>query len=171
MKLIVAILSALLTGVCSYAQHQSAIGIDISSAIKTRQIEVSGSYGFGKKWSASYSGDFQIRIPGKETDMEYEEHVSEFNASIEYDFPLDNHHIAVEYWTEQAYEGLYLQIGCRCNNDIQVDCTVGAGFCIHIWKGLSVTLSYMKDLMGSFKAGAPTGKGANITLNWIINKE
>lgn len=168
MKRIVLIIYALTIGISGHAQHQTALGISIGSILMTGQIGIMGSYGFGQRWSASYSGEIAIRTPGREVNVEYEEHISEFSRSSEYETSLQNHHISACYWPDRVYKGLYMEIGFRCKDNMRGDCTLGAGYCIPIWKGLSVTFSYETDLIATFQSGASEGPGANIHINWII---
>ena len=165
------IISALIIGISGYAQHQTSLGISIGSVLKAGQIGIMGSYGFADNWSASYSGEIDIRMPEKKVNPEYEEHISEFGRSSGYDIPLRNHHISASYWPERVFKGLYMEIGFRCKDSIKADCTLGAGYCIPIWKGLSITFSYGTDLIASFESGTSEGWGANIHVNWIIKTE
>ena len=162
-----AIIFTLITGFTCLAQHKVNIGLDIGPILKNGSIGLYAGYGFGK-WSASYSAE--TGIVRKSVDMEYEEHLSEFTETYKSEISICRHQVSVCYWLDETYKGAYLEIGCRSGVKIKADCTLGIGYNIPVWKGLSISLSYDTDLMASIRSGKAEGKGAGLSVCWTIKR-
>ena len=170
MKRISVIIAALLIGTCCTAQHRAAIGTDLGSMIRNGIMNLSAGYGFKERWSVTWKTGIGIGNYTKDEDSEYNEHLSEFVTPRKSRKLIKENCISIQYWFDKAYDGAYLETGCRSGTDIEADCTIGAGYCIHIWKGLTAVLSYETDLLDSFNEDKPTGPGLSIGLRWVITK-
>ncbi|MBO7192622.1 MAG: hypothetical protein J6V17_04455 [Bacteroidales bacterium] len=162
-----AIIFTLITSFTCLAQHKVSIGIDIGQIMNSGNIGLHAGYGFAEKWSASYS--VETDIVKNSTDIEYENHLSEFTEIQSPEISACNHLLSVYYWFDETYKGAYLEFGCRSGEKIRTDCTLGIGYNIPIWKGLSIVLSYGTDLIASMKSGKTEGKGAGLSICWTIS--
>lgn len=168
MKRIYAITFILFMGISVPAQHKGAIGTDLGKMIGNSIINISAGYGFASRWSATWHTEINTEPFCKEADQEHEEHKEEFIEPQERRETTYRNSLSVEYWTYTTYEGFFLKTGCRCGTDLE--CIIGAGYFIPIWRGMKAILSYENDILASLRGGKPTGTGITIGIYWIIQK-
>lgn len=168
MKRISVIFAALLMGTYCLAQHRTAIGTDLGPMIRSGILNLSAGYGFKERWSVTWNTGIGMGNHMKDGDTEYDAHLSEFDMPRESRKQIKESCISIQYWFDRTFDGAYLETGCRSGTDIVADCMIGAGYCIHIWKGLTAVLSYESDLLASLQEEKPTGSGLSIGLRWVI---
>ena len=143
MKALPVIYAILFIGICASAQNRSAaVGIDIGGFIRTGTAEVSGSYGFMGRWSASWTVGIDTGgFPWKEN-LEYREHLAEFEAVQEREKPASICSMQAQYWTSAAYDGPYLEVGISGTKDGKAECSLGFGYFMPVCNRIRAVISY-----------------------------
>ena len=170
MKRISAMIIFIMMGTGVFAQGRSVLGIDIGDMMRNRRMNISAGYGFSDRWSASWKVEIDTDAFATDNDSEYNAHLGEFIGTKEKSGLPCSCCLSVRYWPVHAYEGLYLETGCRYTEDIDTDCIIGAGYFIPITKGLKLALSYETCLTDRFRENRQTGPGITLGLFLIIRK-
>jgi len=158
-KIMMTSIAVFLLGSGCLAQDKASVGMDIMPLINTGSINISGGYGFSRKWSASFSAGIALETAGRTRNKEYEEHLAELDI-----LPHDRQRhdgsfsISLEYWPDGTYEGFFMGAGCRYAVGSPPECIIDIGYSMPVWKGLSSMLSY-----GT--------KGFRLGFRWTIKTE
>ncbi|MBR5835853.1 MAG: hypothetical protein IKY66_06775 [Bacteroidales bacterium] len=168
MKSILTVIFVLLIGECAAAQHKAAAGIDLTGIIRSKSLNISASYGFTESWSASWMSSIDLSLLKDEESQEEEEHRSEFSHTQTEIQMTGSHSLTFQYWPGNVFTGTYMTAGIKRIGDGKTDCIVGAGYCIPVWKGLRMNISYETDIISSFQDKAPTGRGLHIGIQWTL---
>ena len=168
MRSLLAVILVLLTGECAVAQNRYAIGTDLTGIIRTRAVNISAGCGFTENWSVSWASTIDISPFRNGMSPEEEEHRTEFSPSQTDTKITGSHSISVQYWMHTAFTGTYLTGGIRHINNGKTDYTIGAGYCIPVWKGFRMNISYETDILSSLQDEGPSGRGLHIGICWML---
>lgn len=161
---------AVLLCTCSHAQPGFCLGIDLGSLIRNGGTSITAGCNFSSRWSVTWRVEGGIRLSPAEEDTEYVEHLGEFGIHRGKAQSIRNSSIGFQYWTDSAFEGVYLETGVRCTQDMRADCCIGAGYCIPICKGLGTIISVGTDILSTLREGKASGTGLSIGVYWTIGK-
>lgn len=164
-------ISAILLCICGHAQPRFSLGIDLGSLIRSGGITVTAGCGFSSRWSVTWKAESGISPFSAKGDNEYDEHLGEFEIRREKTQSVRNSSIEFQYWTGSTFEGIYLEAGVRCTQDMMADCCIGAGYCIPICKGLCTIISAGTDILSTLREGKSSGTGLSIGVYWTFEKE
>lgn len=170
MKRILSILILMLTAISGGARNKAVLGIDMSRVLRDGDIKIVAGYGFHERWSVRYSTAISTDPIRKTTDPEYECHKEELSTSYGKTAIHPSSTLSMQYWTRNAYEGTFLEIGCRYGFNTRTDCIIGLGYCIPIWKGLSAVISCSTDMISTFDERQYFGEGISLDICWSIGK-
>lgn len=171
MKRISAVILVLTAGLTCLARHKVAIGTDLGDMMMRRTVGICAGYEISDRWTVTWKAGIGIRKSHPEHDNEYSEHQAEFSVPEESRQIPYGSTICLQYWPDNAYDGIFLGAGYRCSERAKADCTLAIGYAIPIWRGLRMTLAYETDLLASFKEEKPAGNGLTIGICWIIKKK
>ena len=166
----VCLMAASWSGFCQ--DRYCTAGICVSGFIRG-SAEMHVEYAFGKHWSAAAetSLGYSRLLKGRST-LE-KEHDSEF---IFDEFPMMTaaemftEYVQIRYWTREASGGAYLSSGLRYGSANGLDWTVGAGYRMNIWKGVSAGAEYRTNIIHTLKTGQYGAEGIRIYLNYTFGK-
>ena len=171
MRRISAIVYALLIAVSSFAQYSCALGTDMAAVMQTGGVNMTAIGRIGSRWSVSWRSEISIESILYTKDVEYEEHHSEFVQTFRRGKVLHNSSIGMEYWPHGTFHGTYLGTGLKSLEDTEADCYMSIGYCIHIYKGLCMIMSYGTDILATMRNGKPSGTGLGIKILLAIGKQ
>lgn len=170
MRLILCILTLMLAVTSGNAQSKAILGVDMSRALRNGDIKILSGYGFHERWSIRFTTTISTDSIQPATDPEYECHKEEFSPSYERAVLSPSSTLSMQYWARNAYEGTFLEIGCRYGYGTRTDCIIGIGYCIPIWKGLSAVISCSTDMISSLNERQFSGEGISLDICWMIGK-
>lgn len=158
------------SGFCQ-GKHCTA-GICVSGFVWGR-AEIQVEYAFGKHWSAAAETGlgFSRMLKGrstleKEHDMEFS--FNEFTKMTVAE--LFTEYLQGRYWIQETSRGVYLSAGLRYGSGGGLDWTVGAGYRMNIWKGVSAGLEYRTGITQALKTGRFEAEGIRIYLNYTFER-
>lgn len=142
-KIMTTSIAAVFLSIGGFAQGIASVGMDFMPLSGRNGTIIYGGYGFTGKWSASFSAGIPLRPAGNASDKEHMEHLAEFDGSPD-DSQINDGAVSIslEYWPEGTYEGFYMGAGCRYVIGLSPECTIGIGYSMPVWKGLTSLLSY-----------------------------
>ncbi len=156
------------SGFCQ--SRQGSAGICMSGFL-TGKADIEVEYAFGSHWSASAgSGVGFTRLYNGKSEIE-KIHEDEFGFV---EFPTtkaDEFYtgcLQCRYWTRESLNGPFISTGLRFGSGTGIDCTIGAGYRMHIWRGLAAGAEYKARILSSITAGRLDPKGIRIWINYTF---
>lgn len=165
------ILFLLLAAVTASAQQntvkmKSMIGTDIASAVKSGRLKIFYSHQICSRWSAGGWAAFRPDI-GR-ADAEEDEHRSEFSDSTMDDIPEDIRWKKVgldfRFWPSEAYDGAFISTGAAVDEEGNGDISLGIGYNMKIWKGMTVNVHFEMNVTDSFITQEFKGEGSGLCI-------
>lgn len=134
-------------------RYGNMAGIMVSSGIDSREIKLAFCHGIAERWSIGAAVCMDMDYLKVERSDELTEHANQFDVPAD-DDGMSTHHIfsetvMMQFWTRKMLEGMFLMMGGRHIHDEGMDCTIGIGYVLPVWKGLSAILSLENDLIRS----------------------
>lgn len=132
------------------------IGTDIVSGICFHTLRVGVAHGFRDNWSAGGELGLDLDVicrSADETEQSHRELTSDQSSGQAVPFRqtfLDTY-LHIDYWPQKVFRGPHLSFGGRLRDRSSPDITVGAGYCIRIWKGLGADISYTIGILETYK--------------------
>ncbi len=123
---------------------KSMAGIGLSETGGKNGLKFSFSHAVGEHWTAGASVSIYAAIlTGHRKESEMYEHELEFSDIGDDTEKAGSHSesILLQYWPRKAYEGIFLMAGGRHVNGKGMDCTLGIGCYLPLWKGLKAAVS------------------------------
>ena len=169
----IAAICLLATYDCGFCQdRRCTVGVCVSGFI-TGCAEIQIEHAFGKHWSAAAEACLGFSRLFKENDMLEKGHDSEFSFE---ELPhmrateLFTEYIQGRYWISDNSRGAYLSAGLRYGSANGLDWTVGAGYRMNIWKGVSAGAEYRTGIIKAINTGNLSTDGIRIYLNYTLGK-
>ena len=145
---------------------KSMLGADFGASLKNRYIKFHAGHQILDRWSAG--GWLSFRLNERKTDQEEAIHKNEFSdktqeIATERDI-LQTAGLYFQFWTAGTYEGPFISLGAAINEKGREDCTIGIGYCMNIWKWISVSASLEMHTIESFKTQKFKGEGTGLCI-------
>lgn len=148
------------------------IGADMTAGLTESRLTVILGHAFAERWSME--GRLGVAF-GHIMDKEKEEealHEDEFDMrETEHtteDRLIDTGAIALCFWAARAYYGSFISIGGVYRGKSPPELTLGTGYVIHIWKGLSASVSFNIDIMETYRNASIRGDGISVAICCIF---
>lgn len=144
--------------------RKSMAGIDMIAAGGKKDLRFSFGHAVGKHWTAGaavsvYTGT----VTGNEKGSEMYEHELEFSDIIDdKEESMEASHsetVLMQFWPRKTYEGMFLMIGGRYMNGDGLECILGIGCYLTLWKGLKAAVSIETGLKHAVGNSRLTGLG------------
>ena len=149
-KLVAVIAGMIICLTCRGQENQqriwkSQVGIDIGAAVCEGGLKVNVSQQFAHQWSLDASSMIRIGNIARIRTEKYIEHYETLGYHKEDNTAADSDLVTGEikicHWLKETFIGPHIHIGCRSGVRQGLAGTVGAGYCIQIWKGLSCRIT------------------------------
>lgn len=127
-------------------QGKSMAGIDVSTVSAYYDIRIGFSHAISERWTAGGTVCIGTGIgTRKDKSTEKAEHELEFadeDSVVETaGRPGHSESAVMQFWPRKAYDGMFFLIGGRHSNERKVECILGLGYLLPLWKGLAATVS------------------------------
>lgn len=172
MKAIIMLLLSLYAGVeacCQPLKGAAKTGVSITSATFRHTLDIEAGYAFSKHWSAE--GSVWKILPLRDR-LSHEEKVHDSLLGKTAWTPTasggDGLRLEVCYWPSEAFCGPFISTGCTYEELGKADGSIGIGYMMKVWKGISLSLSFKSGLM-ELKTGADRlADNIDIGINYIF---
>lgn len=172
MKRMIITLLTLIIAACTlsaqkpYRHMKSMLGADVGAILKSRQIKVHAGHQILDRWSAG--GWFSIRLNGQTMNQEEEMHRNEFSDEVREGGTdrtgWDSAGLYLQFWTSEIYDGPFISTGIVTDGNGHDDCSLGIGYHMKIWKGLSTSIHLELNIIESFKTQRFKGEGSGLCI-------
>lgn len=156
-------------------KSNSRIGIDLTAGLCFRTAGLMASHSFRPGWSAGFEVALDMSLiekPVSNIDSEHRETVEDgywnTHAGNRFRDSFLELSIHVDYWTSEAFKGLHFCIGGIIKDRGWPDFLLGAGYTIHIWKGLSADIMYRFGIIETYIAKQPPLEGIKAGLYYAF---
>ena len=126
-------------------------GLEIGTAIRNRCMKISFCHGLTERWSVGGTVSFNIRRLGPGKTDEMKDHENEFIGTEEITMTVeqisDSESVVMQFWPMALFEGMFIMAGGRHTQEYGLDCVLGIGYLLPVWKGLSATVSLETGLI------------------------
>lgn len=131
---------------------------------REKDLRFSFGHAVGKHWTAGaavsvYTGT----VTGNGKGSEMYEHELEFSDIIDdKEESMEASHsetVLMQFWPRKTYEGMFLMIGGRYMNGDGLECILGIGCYLTLWKGLKAAVSIETGLKHAVGNSRLTGLG------------
>lgn len=97
---------------------------------------------------------------------EEERHKAEFSDDIVKRVPVSSHtYIGLTYWPQRVHDGFFISTGGKATLSGKADCTLELGYCMNIYRWLTLSTQYGTDLIASCKSDKFEGDGIEIYIS------
>lgn len=126
-------------------------GLEIGTAIRNRCMKISFCHGLTERWSVGGTVSFNIRRLGPGKTDEMKDHENEFigaeGITMTKEHISDSESVVMQFWPMALFEGMFIMAGGRHTQEYGLDCVLGIGYLLPVWKGLSATVSLETGLI------------------------
>ena len=158
---------ALCTTCSGQKTHRFIAGTELSSPLRTHEIEMFYGLSVNKNWSVS--AGTSIRMPhreDRESDVHKEDLMIEAPSFSSGSEDLLSVRMAVQYWPESVFDGPVISLGIGTRQSRNLECPLDIGYMCRIFKGLRAAVSYDMELTETIREGRIIGKGICISLGY-----
>lgn len=135
----------------------SRIGIDLTSGICFETIRITAGHSFNPHWSIGADISLDMNVMKKYRNKTETEHIGTLSdnaqeiSSEKFRRTFQDIFIYVDYWPVTAFKGPHIYLGGIFQDRDRQDIILGAGYSIHIWKGLNADIMYGFGLIDTYK--------------------
>lgn len=128
--------------------YASDISMDIGSLIYDGMASFTFGHAFATKWTAYASLHLSLSSKGPDTSGEEFIHQAEFSDNVPSGYTPCRQAVeaGIRFWNVKAYEGVFFTLGYLSEESARSACSIGAGLCIPLYKGMNAEISYNKTI-------------------------
>lgn len=156
-------------------RHSSWIGVDMTAGMCFKTIRLMAGHKFMCDWSAEFEVALDMASVEKktsDTELDHRENLTEGYSAVrtedKFRLPFQELCIHLDYWTTHAFQGLHICIGGILKDRGEPDFLLGAGYSIHIWKGLSMDIMYRFGIIETYESRQLPLKGIKTGLYYAF---
>ena len=118
-------------------------------------------------WSITGEAAIAMHKFSNRRNEEEEKHKEEFDDENKYSNNNASNHTALlfTYWPHKVYDGFFISTGGKIHLNGIADCTLKIGYCMKIYKWITLSAGYGADLIGSYQSDRLIGDGIEICIN------
>ncbi len=165
-------IGGILCGAQDKIHRKTDIMADIGAAVIAESLKIHMSHEFSEHWTVEAAAGTclaKAKPQKTEDEMSHEKGFISGETEVEYvASDMITGQISAVYWPVKTYRGPFLHAGCSVGDDSGVDMAVGAGYCIRIWKGITVRLFSRIDVMNSYKKGKAAGEPLSLGIGYVF---
>lgn len=165
-RTIATFLALFVTAWCMAQNPDSQISLDISSLIKKSHIKMTLSHQISEHWSISAAAAVSLATFKRKKGEEEQNHQDEFEQKQAMIVSKSHTTLSVSFWPICPYSGPFISAGGKIQFNGEADCTMRMGYCMKIYKGLSLSAAYSTDIIDSYSSETARGDGIEICLNF-----
>lgn len=139
------LLCLLITAADLFSQERKAyIGVGLYGLVRG-SIDIHSGYAFAEHWSLASDISFSyawLKRVKSETESVHDSEFTEDDIGIAEPVDLTYEHISFRFWPQKAHAGPYISTGIIHRSGTGMDCTLGIGYAMPIWKSLHLIAGY-----------------------------
>lgn len=151
------------------SRAQTAAGLDLSSLL-FKEVKIAVGHKISGHWSVSAYAGLNIKVMKERIRPEEAEHNEAFPPAFLPDGRSFSHREAIGfcYWPQSTFSGPFLSVGGEYRQGSGLDATLGIGYMLKIWKGLTGFLTYDAGIIRTANAGKLPADGFSAGICWIF---
>lgn len=170
--MILLIFSCLHITAASQETGRFAISADLAEAVRgTASLCV--SCGFADRWSADAGASLDLTRLKSSVSDEENRHAAAFATGPEVPPSPKDFHIlsmSVKYWPSGRFREWFISAGLENGDLTGPDITAGAGYAIHIGKGVGIIISYGIGIRKCVRKDIDAASGISISISYNFRK-
>lgn len=164
-----ALLLCLICGAQEKPREQSAVGLDITSIVRSGSLKAGICHCFLPGWSAAACAELDFRTLADMPDSVEKTHYGEFGEDgwpyVNASYTMS---ISVQHWPDTFCRGAFISAGMIWKQGTGLDMTAGAGYAVRIWKGLTLYGAYGLGILETCRNGKMTGNEISIGIGYMF---
>lgn len=154
------------------SHRESDLLFDISAAVKSGTLKFQLGHAISDHWTLEAGAGVCLSKTGKrETEDERIHKDGLESGEVELsDLKVDMYSgfICATYWPTGTHKGFHINAGCCMRDHKDIDMTLGAGYCIRIWRGLALRIFSRLEVAASYKNGKAEGELLSLGIGYIF---